>query len=95
MTLPDVTKEITLEENNFHSNESSDDPVTVDDSCAKLVKAVKSIKINASWKDQGWGNKKARILLCLKRDERLICTHDVFGVYKRGESQNEISIGPG
>lgn len=35
---------------------------------------------------------KSRILLCLMRDGRLIATHDVFGVYKRDGSQNEMHI---
>ena len=77
---------------NFHSSVNSDKPVTVDDSCQKLAWPVGSIKVQASWQDQGSGAMKSRILLCLMREGRLIATHDIFGVYLRDGTQTERTI---
>ena len=45
-----------------------------------LMTRVKSLKINMSWKDQGFGNRKGKIWLQLMRNGKMVAeSKDIFG----------------
>ena len=48
---------------------------------------------NASWSDQGWGNKKGRLFIRLFRNGSLIHTEDIFGICNRSNGQKNKSYG--
>lgn len=52
-----------------------------------------SIKIEADWRDNASGQPTAKLFLKLLRGKEIVCTHDIFGVHRRDESQKYKVIG--
>ena len=53
-----------------------------------LMTRVKSLRINMSWGDQGWGNRKGKIWLQLMRNGRMVTeSMDIFGVAPHYEEE--------
>lgn len=45
-----------------------------------VPEGFEQLKICCKWKDQGWGTRKGRLFVAVKRGTKKLCEHDLFGL---------------
>jgi hypothetical protein len=69
---------VLLEVNNFTSSTASDEWQSLNKQTAEIKGQVLQIECSVNWKDQGWGNRKGKVMVALMRKDKEIAFENIF-----------------